>query len=189
MQIERREFMLRSAGAVGLTLAFSVGGGTLMLTPAEARGQEVALGSFSPTEGRMLAVLAEAIVPGAAEAGVVHFIDHQTGVDPDDSLLIAKYLPVPHPYADFYRRGLTGVDALARRLAGKLLLELDAAAIKTVIAELAKPGARLGDADLWTFYLCLRSDGIDVVYGTPAGFEKLDVPMMPHIMPPEGWNG
>lgn len=189
MQIERRKFMMRSAGGAALTLAFSAGGGTLMLTPAEASAKGLALGRFSATEGRMLAALAEAIVPGAAQAGVVHFIDHQTGVDPDDSLLIAKYLPVPHPYAAFYRRGLAGADALARKVVGKPLLDLDATTIKPVIAEIAKPGAKLGEADLWTFYLCLRSDGVDVVYGTPQGFEKLGVPMLAHIMPPEGWNG
>lgn len=189
MSNERRRFLLQGVNSVALTLAFSVSGGTLMLTPAEARAREMALGRFSSTEGRMLSALAEGIVPGAAEAGVAHFIDHQLGVDPDDSLLIAKYFPVPHPYLDFYRRGLEAVDALARRITGRLLLELDAAAIEPVIAALARPAAGSGETNLWLFYLCLRSDAVDVVYGTPRGFDHLGVPYMPHIMPPEGWNG
>jgi hypothetical protein len=33
----------------------------------------------------------------------------------------------------------------------------------------------------------VRSDAVDVVYGTPAGFEALGVPYMEHIMPPRRW--
>ena len=39
------------------------------------------------------------------------------------------------------------------------------------------------------FYVCLRSDAVDVVYGTPEGFRKLNIPYMEHILPPEGWDG
>jgi hypothetical protein len=41
---------------------------------------------------------------------------------------------------------------------------------------------------IFLFFMCLRSDAVDVVYGTPAGFEKLNIPYMQHILPPEGWN-
>jgi len=37
-------------------------------------------------------------------------------------------------------------------------------------------------------YFVLRSDAIDVLYGTPEGFERLGVPYMAHIQPPAGWG-
>ena len=36
-------------------------------------------------------------------------------------------------------------------------------------------------------YLVLRSDAIDVVYGTVEGYEALGIPYMPHIAPVERW--
>ena len=36
-------------------------------------------------------------------------------------------------------------------------------------------------------YLVLRSDALDVVYGTMDGYESLGVPYMPHIAPVERW--
>jgi hypothetical protein len=32
-------------------------------------------------------------------------------------------------------------------------------------------------------YFVLRSDAVDVVYGTMEGYESLGVPYMPHIVP------
>ena len=37
------------------------------------------------------------------------------------------------------------------------------------------------------FYMMVRSDAVDVVYGTKEGFDKLNVPYMAHIMPEEKW--
>ena len=37
------------------------------------------------------------------------------------------------------------------------------------------------------FYFALRSDAVDVVYGTVEGFRKLDIPYMPHILPARRW--
>jgi hypothetical protein len=38
------------------------------------------------------------------------------------------------------------------------------------------------------FYFVMRSDAVDVTYGTEAGFAALDVPYMPHIAPPSRWG-
>ena len=38
------------------------------------------------------------------------------------------------------------------------------------------------------FYFVIRSDAIDVVYGTQAGFQRLNVPYMAHIVPPSPWG-
>jgi hypothetical protein len=144
---------------------------------------------LAASEAESLQRLAEALVPGAAEAGVGHFVDQQLGVDPDDCMLIAKYFQVPPPYLSFYRSGLAAVNSLAAQKFGKGVDQLDSAALDELIGQIARPGTRVGVIDVWMFYLCLRSDAVDVVYGTPKGFERLAVPYMAHIMPPEGWNG
>jgi hypothetical protein len=36
-------------------------------------------------------------------------------------------------------------------------------------------------------YLVLRSDAVDVVYGTVEGYEALEIPYMPHIAPEKRW--
>jgi hypothetical protein len=36
-------------------------------------------------------------------------------------------------------------------------------------------------------YFVLRSDAVDVVYGTMDGYESLGVPYMPHIAPDKRW--
>jgi len=185
----RRAFLKAGAGGTTLTLAFSVGGGLLLLTPAEARARRVPWSRLTASEAELLQQLAEAIVPGAAEAGVGPFVDQQIGVDPDDCMLIAKYFQVPPPYLSFYRSGLAAVNALAGQKFGKGVDQLDTAALDELIGQLSRPGTRVGAIDVSMFYLCLRSDAVDVVYGTPKGFERLAVPYMAHIMPPEGWNG
>jgi len=182
MRESRRSFIKHSAGGAALLLAY----GALLLTPAQARARGIALHRLPAPENRMLEKLAEALVPGAAEAGVAHFVDHQLGVDPDDALLIAKYFQVPPPYKKFYRDGIKAAAALALRRFNTPLLSLDAKQMHDLAGEMGQPGA--GNA-LFLFYLCLRSDAVDVVYGTPDGFERLRVPLMAHIMPPEGWNG
>jgi hypothetical protein len=36
-------------------------------------------------------------------------------------------------------------------------------------------------------YFLLRSDAVDVVYGTVAGYKSLDIPYMAHIEPKRSW--
>lgn len=182
---ERRQLLASTARAAALMLAYSVGGAPLLLTPAEARARQLPPRHLSRPELQVLERLCEALAPGATAAGVGHFVDHQLGVEPNDCLLIAKYFQVPPPYADFYRRGLTAVAALAQAHTGKPLGELDAAALEKVVGRWAVPGAKWQGVDLFVFYLCLRSDAVDAVFGTPQGVESLGVPYMAHILPPE----
>lgn len=189
MSEQRREFLKRSAVGMALTLAYSVGGSVISMTPGEAHAKGVSLRVLNKAEAGLLGRLAEAMVPGAIKAGVVHFIDHQLGVDPDDALLIAKYFQVMPPYTDFYRNGLKAVESFAQSTHKSGLQALDDAALDTLVGEFSRPGTKAEGVDLFLFYLCLRSDAVDVVYGTPRGFEALNVPMMAHILPPEGWNG
>jgi predicted transcriptional regulator len=158
------------------------------LTPEQARAQGVPLQKLSDEQARRLELLAEAMVPGSAEQGVVQFVDHQLNADPNEALLVAKYFGVALPYINFYAKGLEVAAGMAQQANGKSLEELDAAESDQLIKAMSMPGAVVDGFPVFLFYMCLRSDAVDVVYGTPAGFEKLNIPYMQHILPPEGWD-
>jgi hypothetical protein len=188
MNLTRRAVLDKALKSSVLCLGFSVGGVTLMLTPEQARAQKVELRTLEPQQVKILEALAEGLVPGSVKLGVTHFIDHQISVDPGESLLIAKYLQAPVPFAGFYAAGLKVAEGMAQRTAGKSLAALDASALEGLIKQMSKPGTVVDGYPIFLFYLCLRSDAVDVVYGTPEGFEKLNVPYMQHILPPEKWD-
>jgi hypothetical protein len=172
-----------------LCLSYNLAGASVLLTPEQARAQNIPLQKLSDEQARRIELLAEAMVPGSVELGVVQFIDHQLNADPNEALLLAKYFEAPLPYIDFYAGGLVAAAAMSETSPGKPLEELDAAEMTQLVREMSAPGAAVDGYPVSLFYLCLRSDAVDVVYGTPEGFKKLNVPYMEHILPPEGWNG
>jgi len=188
MKLTRRSLVDRALKSSLLCLTFNIAGTPLLLTPEQAHARGVALKQLKETQARRLGLLAEAMVPGAVNKGVVEFIDHQLGADPNEALLIAKYFGVALPYHDFYAKGIATAAAMSQKALGKVLDDLDAAETGQLVKSMAAPGAIVDGFPIFLFYLCLRSDAVDVVYGTPEGFEKLNIPYMPHIMPPEGWD-
>jgi hypothetical protein len=128
-------------------------------------------------------------VPGSASAGLAQYLDHQLSGDAADSMLMVKYLGVAAPFNEFYRGGLRATDAAARSLHGKALADLTAEQATALVAQMSG-----GHVDGWQgpppglFYFVLRSDAVDVLYGTQAGFELLGVPYMAHIAPPSRWG-
>lgn len=158
-------------------LPFSVAGSTLWLAPAEARQRAIPLTTLTEAEAALMEQLGDILLPGAAEAGIVHFVDHHLGVPPADSLLMLRYLDVPPPYADFYRAGLA---ALAAHAGGAL----DADMVRRLMQ--APPAGWQGPPSPF-FLFVLRSDAVDVVYGTRAGLEKLSLPVMAHVEPEREW--
>lgn len=188
--IQNRRSFLQETG-LGL-LTFSLAGTTLLLTPRQARARGADFHILRVNEVAILDALGDVLVPGAAEAGIAHFIDQQLGAEPNDCLLLARYLNVEPPYADFYRAGLQAVDKLSRRSLDKPFHELDEEAAVDVVRSFATSnprgwpqGREAPPAPL--VYLLLRSDAVDVVYGTLEGFAKMNIPYMPHILPPRNW--
>jgi len=161
----------------------------MLLTPEQARSRELPVRNFDAVEATILERLGDTILPGASKLGLLHFVDHQLGVDPNDCMLIAKYFQVPPPYQNFYAGGIAAASKLAKQLVGKPVQDLDQAQLRNVVQAMTNPEAVVDDFSLFLFYLCLRSDAVDVVYGTPDGFRKLNIPYMEHILPPEGWDG
>jgi hypothetical protein len=181
--IERRAFM-QGAGA----LAFMVGGTEVLLTPGEARAQGVPLRTLKPDEAETIEALGETLVPDARKAGIANFIDQQISVPAEEALLEARILNVRPPYANFYRAAIGAIDRASTARGGKPFAQLDAARQHEFIDLM-----RQNKLDGWQgpagpfVYLVLRSDAIDVVYGTMAGYESLGIPYMPHIAPTKRW--
>src|SRR6516162_9869558 len=113
--IERRDFM--KGAAIG-ALAFTAGGSEVLLTPREARAQNVPFRLLKANEAETIEALGESLVPGARAAGVAHFIDQQLSVPPDEALLEARILNVRPPYANFYRAAVAAVDNASQTLNG-----------------------------------------------------------------------
>jgi len=185
-QLGRRRFI---QGAALGTLAFTVGGAEILLTPREARGLAVPLRTFQPPEAETLAALGETLVPGARDAGIVHFVDQQLSGPPEQALLEARILNVRPPFVNFYRAALATIDrASENQNAGKRFAELDAAAQHAFVDRM-----RQNKIDGWQgppgsfVYLVTRSDAVDVVYGTVDGYAKLAIPYMAHIAPTARW--
>lgn len=180
----RREFIVGST-----LLTFTLAGCSRKMTPAQARASDVPFRTLDTGAARVLDSLGDTLLPGSAAAGLAHYIDHQLSGPLADSMLMIKYLGVPAPFTDFYLGGLRAADALARAVHGKAFAELaheQAAALVTRMSGGQVEGWQGPPVGL--FYFVLRSDAVDVVYGTKAGFEKLGVPYMAHIEPPSRWG-
>jgi hypothetical protein len=197
----RRDFLTHAAAGGVCLLTFPFAGCDKRLTPAQARAAELPLGTLEPGEVNALEALGETLLPGSAAAGLAHYIDHQLSAAPADSMLMIKYLRVPAPFTDFYRSGLRAADAAANALHGKGLRELNAQQSTDLVTRMsagrltgwqpspetsARSAAAVPAAAL--FYFVLRSDAIDVMYGTKSGFARLGVPYMAHIEPPSRWG-
>ncbi len=184
--IDRRQFA-RNTG-IGV-LTFAVAGVPTLLTPRAAAAGHVAFGRLEREDALLLSAFADHLLPGAAAAGVAHFVDQQLGVDPQECLLMCKYFPeIKAPFDDFY---VGGIAALRRTVHEKYAKSFDGLATdeKNALTD----GIWRATATGWSgppaplFYMTVRSDAVDVVYGTKEGFDELNVPYMAHIDPKEKW--
>lgn len=185
MNSDRREF-LKSSG-YGIAVASIVGPGVL-LTPAEAKANSIPLKVLDKVELATLEAIADTLLPGAAEAGVGYFIDEQLSRDPNDSLLMARYLQVPPPYVGFYKGAVQALNGYAQGRYDRPFIKLTQEDQEELVGALfpEQPEGWRGPPSQ-PVYLCLRSDAVDVVYGTQEGFQALDIPYLAHIEPPQKW--
>jgi Gluconate 2-dehydrogenase subunit 3 len=183
--LERRVFL--KGASMGL-LAFTVGGAEILMSPGEARARAVPFRLLSGEEAETLEALGETLLPGAREAGVAHFIDQQVSVTPDEALLEARIVNVRPPFINFYRAAIGGIDKASTARGGRRFAALVAAEQHDLIDQLRQnklEGWQGPPAGL--VYFVLRSDAVDVVYGTMEGYESLGVPYMAHIPPDKRW--
>ena len=183
--IERRAFM--KGAAIG-ALAFTVGGAEVLLTPRAARSQGVPLRTLTAAQAATLDALGETLVPSARQAGISHFVDQQISIPAEEALLEARILNVRPPYANFYRAALGAVERASQALNGQPFADLSQAEQRSLVDNM-----RQNKVDGWQgppgsfVYLVLRSDAVDVVYGTMDGYTALGIPYMPHIVPTKRW--
>jgi hypothetical protein len=184
--IERRAFI---KGAALGALAFTVGGVEVMLTPSEARAQGVPLRTLTAEQAATLDALGETLVPGAKQAGITNFVDQQISGPAEEALLEARILNVKPPYANFYRAALGAVDRASQALnGGRRFAQLNEAEQRDFVNNMRqnKVEGWQGPAGGFVYFL-LRSDAVDVVYGTMEGYAVLGIPYMPHIAPTKRW--
>ena len=181
-----RRDVLRGA-ALG-ALAFTVDGAQVLLTPREARARGVPFRLLQANEAETLEAIGETLVPGARDAGIAHFIDHQISVPPEEALLEARILNVRPPYANFYKAATGAIDKAAAAQSDQRFVWLPADAQRDFV-NLMRQGKLQG----WQgppsgfVYFLLRSDAVDVVYGTVEGYEALGIPYQAHIVPLKRW--
>src|SRR5712691_7057535 len=170
-------------------LAFTVCGAKVLLTPWQARAQNVAFRTLSAGEIETLEALGETLVPGARQAGISHFVDQQISIPAEEALLEARILNVRPPYANFYRAALGAVDRASQALNNsRPFAELGEAEQRSLVDNMRQNKIEGWQGPPGPFvYLVLRSDAVDVVYGTMEGYASLGIPYMPHIAPTKRW--
>jgi Gluconate 2-dehydrogenase subunit 3 len=181
--ITRRD-LLTQMGKGLLAVAAGVSG--QLITPAEARARAIPLRNFSVAEGQTLEALGRTLLPGAAEAGIAHYIDDQ--LSSETPLLFLKYMDYAGGYSEFYKQGLESLNRESLARFGQPFALCAAQQNSALVGEISQknPASWTGPpAPL--FYFVLRNDAVDVYYGTPQGFQKLGVPYMAMIDPPKTW--
>jgi Gluconate 2-dehydrogenase subunit 3 len=139
-------------------------------------------------EAETIEALGETLVPGARSAGIAHFLDQQFSVPPEEALLEARILNVRPPYANFYRAAIAAVDRASQARDGRRFVQLASDEQREFVNNM-----RQNKIDDWKgppggfVYFVLRSDAVDVVFGTVEGYEALGIPYMPHIAPEKRW--
>lgn len=182
MELGRRSIV---QGAALSALVFTLDGVAVALSPRQARAADVPITILTSEEKTSLEAFGEVLLPGAREAGIAYYVDHQLGVVPGEALLVARSMNVPPPFVNFYRAGLKALDAAAQP--GGFAAMSAAQQVDFVRAMMKQnPDGWAGPPSPF-FYAVVRMDAIDVVYGTVEGFAKLGVPYMPHLLPERSW--
>jgi hypothetical protein len=183
--MQRRAFI--KGAAIG-TLAFTVGGVEVMLTPRQAHAQNIPLRTLTPAQAATLGAMGEVLVPGAKEAGVVNFVDQQLSIPPEEALLEARIMNVRPPFADFYRDALDAIERASQFKYGRGFGELSPDEQHDFVDLLRQNKLwKVRPPGTGFIYFLLRSDAVDVVYGTMDGYAHLGVPYQAHIAPTKPW--
>jgi hypothetical protein len=93
------------------------------------------------------------------------------------------------PYANFYHAALGAVDRASAALnGGRAFAQLGESEQRSLVDSMRQNKVEGWQGPAGPFvYLLLRSDAVDVVYGTMEGYAALGIPYMPHIAPTKRW--
>jgi Gluconate 2-dehydrogenase subunit 3 len=188
MATTRRTFLAGSAATSALGLSRAGEGAPIAPAAAAAPVRAVPYRVLNVTQAATLDAFGDVLLPGAQQAGLSFYIDHQLARPAQEQALMIRYLGLLPPFTDFYTKGIVALDALAGTRHSLTFAALPATLATDFVAAVAQ-----GSATPWNgppaalFYFVLRNDALDVVYGTEAGFAKLGIPYMAHISPPTRW--
>lgn len=182
---DRRAFLRTST--LGL-FVFQLNGCKQLLSPREAQEKGVDVEHFSKAEGETLAAFGEALVPGAKGEGLLHFVDANLSRPASESFLTVRYLDVMPPHRSFYKGGIAALEHAAQATFGKGFAMLGDTEARALISPMLGGGPKGWNGPAAPlFYLAVRSDAADLVYGTMGGFERMNIPYSAHIEPKSAW--
>ncbi|NVO58622.1 gluconate 2-dehydrogenase subunit 3 family protein [Rhodobacteraceae bacterium B1Z28] len=142
---------------------------------------------LSTTEAETLSAWCNVIVTGAGNAGVAQFVDQSLSRAQLASLLLLRYLDASD-MTGFYRNGIAGIEKESAHRFAQPFVQLTKSQQTEMIADAVASKMQVwSDPDPNFFYFISRSDAVDVVYGTEAGFVDLGIPYLAHITPPQPW--
>lgn len=145
------------------------------------------LRTFSTSQADTYSAWCDLLATGAANAGVAQFVDKHISEPYGKSLLLLRYFQ-GGSLREFYAAGISGIDQESRSRFKKPFLQLDRKDRLTVVDAAAHAKTVAWDTPASNFfYFISRSDAVDVVYGTEAGFAALGVPYLAHIPPTAPW--
>ena len=180
-----RRYLLKAGGA---SLAMTAAAPLAIFDPREARAQGAPFKVLSPDEVTTIEALSDTLVPGARDAGVSHYIDHELA-SPSPRLLL-RFAQLRGPLTPYYRGALAAFAASMTAQGNGAFASLSPDAKRVVVEALRTGTVKPWDAGAVpppVFYGMMRNDGVDVVYGSVEGFKNLAIPYMPHIMPNTTW--
>lgn len=181
-----RRRILEFGAASSLAAAMGIWFDGRLFSPAEAKAADLPLSVLTADQGSLLEAAGEVLLPGARDAGIANFVDTQLART--DPLLIAKYFDIPGSLTDFYTQGLAALDKSSQAANGAAFAKATAAQQTALMGTfLANKVTGWDGPPAPLFYLSVRGDAVDVVYGTVDGFARLNIPYMPHILPEERW--
>ena len=185
-EIERRALM---KGTAMSALSFVVGEVQVLLSPREARAEDIPFRTLTSQQVETLEALGETLVPGAQAAGISHFVDQQLSIPPEEALLEARILNIRPPYVNFYRAALGAIDrASVANNGNRTFAQIGPNERRDFVDQMRQNKIAGWQGPPGPFvYLVMRSDAVDVVYGTMEGYDALGVPYMPHIAPTKRW--
>lgn len=181
----RRDFLVRAGSGV-LALNGLKYASPLSALSAQGHFQDP-LQILSYNEADIYNAWCDVLAIGAAKSNIAQFLDKYLSRPFEESLLMLRYF-TNMKLDEFYLAGIAGIDQESKAQFSRSFLELTEPEREFII-ESASTSSTVAWADPAPafFYFISRNDAIDVVYGTVKGFEKLNIPYLPHIRPPLPW--
>src|ERR1700744_1682837 len=154
-----RRYLLQAGGA---SLALGAAAPLSLFDSRKARAQGLPFKVLSPDEVTTIEALSDALVPGARDAGVSHYIDHELA-SPSPRFLL-RFAQLRGPMAPYYHGALAAFAASITAQGSGAFPSLSPDAQHTVIEAwrtgTIKPGDT-GSLAAPVFYGMMRNDGVD----------------------------